>query len=80
MLRIGARIKYTSNQYGDEFSNPSWNGKFGKTIGTVIKYDNGYSISKELCNCIEWDNGSYNTYADLDLELIDDNINHDWDD
>lgn len=68
-FKIGDKVKYVSDHYGDEITNPKWGGNYGNIAG---KIDGGCDNSWE----IEWDNGEHNSgYEDDDLELIIKTIN-----
>jgi hypothetical protein len=67
-FKVGDRVKYVSDKYGDIDSNPKWGGICGNVIGTIMRVT-PYRVG--LCEYfIEWDNGTENSaYTDDDLEF-----------
>lgn len=63
-FKVGDKVKYISNNHGDEKRNPLWGKSQGKIVGkiTVIQVNGWYKV--------EWENGENNTYEDNDLELV----------
>ena len=66
-LNINDKVKLISKKYGCKLSNPVWGIWDTNTAGTIvnINYD-----SYKLPIKVEWDNGEYNLYSQLDLEKI----------
>uniref|UniRef100_A0A6H1ZQZ6 Uncharacterized protein n=1 Tax=viral metagenome TaxID=1070528 RepID=A0A6H1ZQZ6_9ZZZZ len=64
-FKLGDRVKYVSNVFLDEDSNPLWGGLCGKVEG-VIDHLSTFGLPVEVM----WDNGMYNSYNYSDLELI----------
>ena len=62
-FKVGDKVKYTSNYWGEDKYNPLWNGKYGKVVGILIEieYKNYY---------VNWNNGTHNSYRENDLELV----------
>ena len=67
-FKVGDRVKYVSGNFGDGPSNPLWNGKYGRILGTVVYITN---ITTGLPYKVEWDNNTYNGYNEHDLEKND---------
>ena len=64
-LKVGDRVKLIVLFYGDNPSNPIWEGRCGKIIGTVR------NISCDpLPIRVDWDNCKINYYNEQDLNHI----------
>jgi hypothetical protein len=62
---VGDRIRYVSGRFRDDCdSNPLWDGRLGKIVGTVKRLNTeGLPVS------VAWDNGHRNSYEYNDLEI-----------
>ncbi len=69
-FKIGDRVKYIDNIYGDSINNPLWGGSYGYIVGTVDQIED-----KDVV-CVAWDNKGHNSYRLGTLELV----SFDWDD
>ncbi len=67
-FKIGDRVRLTKDQLGDTESNPIWNGKHGKTKGTVV--DIHYNLVLLPFVIVKWDGGKKNAYLDVDISFI----------
>ena len=65
-FKIGDRVKYTSDGWGDSDRNPLWNGKYGQVIGIIDEVDRHSSLETH----VQWGNGTQNGYNNCDLELV----------
>ena len=65
-FKVGDRVKYTSNDYGDYDDNPLWGGSQGNVIGEI------HAIMEHdfLPIKVMWENGIENSYAPFDLKRI----------
>lgn len=62
-FKVGDKVKYTSDNFGDYDRNPLWGGLYGKLVGIITNHSDGwYDVS--------WDNGETNSYNEEDLELV----------
>ena len=64
-LKVGDRVRLIVSFYMDNSSNPIWEGKYGKIIGTVR------NISCDpLPIRVDWDNCETNYYNEQDLSHV----------
>ena len=62
-FKIGDKVKYTSNYWGEDRYNPLWDGKYGKVVGILMEIECGSYY-------VNWNNGTRNSYRKNDLELV----------
>ena len=63
---IGTRVKLVNKSYRDSSSNPIWDGRYGKTNGSVVDINQNLPFPVT----VNWDNGDHNCYQLSDLEEI----------
>ncbi len=71
-FKINDRVKYISNEYGDDDdnnNNPLWNRKHGYVFGTITHvYPFPRAPHIPYKYTIKWDNGKITTYIESDLK------------
>jgi len=66
-VKIGLRVKYVVDRYGNSEYNPLWDSKYGKIKGTIDKI-------RETFAGVQWDNGKHNSYIYSVIEPIEPDI------
>ncbi len=60
-FKVGDKVKYDNNHYGDSEINPMWGGKYGKIKGVITSIQSCLVPALNIF-LVDWSNGKQNSY------------------